>query len=518
MRISIFGLVFFIALFTSAQNKYWVFLNSKDTAGYNPKSFFDPKAIERRIKNDIPLWDYTDIPVNSEFVNTLTGMSDSVLVASRWFNAVCLLASEYQINEISKLSFVSKIEQSQAGHFIIAEADENLESDYSISGFQNRQLEIMGADLFAQAGITGKGVRIAIFDGGFPNVDVLPCFKHIRDNNRIIKTWDFTRNKENVYGFNSHGTTVMCCIAGIDTSGNPFGMATDAEFLLARTEIGAEPFSEEENWVAALEWADKNGADIINSSLGYTFHRYFPYNMDGKTAFISRGANMAASKGILVVNAAGNEGTDKWYYIGAPADADSVLAVGGVDPYNTVHISFSSYGPTADGRLKPNVCAAGQAYAYGKIRPGVHYGTSFASPLTAGFAACAMQVRPDLKAYDMFLEIQKSGHLYPYYDYAHGYGIPQASYFLPDKKKESESKIEILMEDSDVVVNVSAEKGYNCVNDFCYVHCSNKDGLLAWYKVLRVSTNEVLRIKKSNFNQGDILRVHFHDKFNSYQF
>lgn len=518
MRLYLATFICLLTFFCNAQDKYWVFLSDKDTTGYDPYAFFDSKAIERRIINEISIWDYSDVPVNQHYVEVLSSMSDSITFASRWFNAVCLYATESQIDNIRLLSFVTKVERADAGYFLTASENESDESAYLSPGLQGKQLGLMQASLFREAGITGKGIRIAIFDGGFPNVDVLPCFKHVRENNRIIKTWDFTRNKENVYGFSSHGTTVMCCIAGIDTAGDPFGMATDAEFLLARTEVNAEPYSEEENWVAALEWADQNGADIVNSSLGYTYHRYFPYEMDGHTSFVTRGANMAASKGILVVNAAGNDGDSKWKYVGAPADADSILSVGGVDPYSAYHINFSSFGPTADGRLKPNVCAAGQVYAYGKKGPGEHYGTSFASPLTAGFAACAMQAKPGVKAYDMFLEIQKSGHLYPYYDYAHGYGIPQASYFLNTEKEESMAEIEISVTDTDVIVSVAVDPTDSTENNYCYVHCSNADGYLSWYKVLTVSDYEVLRVSKGDFKQGDILRVHYDGKDETYKF
>jgi len=518
MRLYLTAFICLLTFLGNSQNKYWVFLSDKDTEGYDPYAFFDSKAIERRILNDIPVWDYSDVPVNQQYVESLSSLCDSVSYASRWFNAVCLYATDYQLDAIRRLPFVIRIEHAGSGHFVTAQDLSEPDSYIRSPGLQSKQLSLMQASLFREAGITGKGVRIAIFDGGFPNVDVLPCFKHVRDNNRIIKTWDFTRNKENVYGFSSHGTTVMCCIAGIDTAGDPFGLATDAEFLLARTEVNAEPYSEEENWVAALEWADQNGADIVNSSLGYTFHRYFPYEMDGKTSFVTRGANMAASKGILVVNAAGNEGDGKWKYIGAPADADSVLSVGGVDPYSGYHINFSSFGPTADRRLKPNVCAAGQVYAYGKKGPGVHYGTSFASPLTAGFAACAMQAKPGVRTYDMFLEIQKSGHLYPYYDYAHGYGIPQASYFLNTAAEESLSEIEISVSDSEVIVAVAVDPTDSTENNYCYVHCSNASGVLSWYKVLTVYEGEILRMNKNDFRPGEILRVYYDGKIKSLQF
>ncbi len=187
------------------------------------------------------------------------------------------------------------------------------------------------------------------------------------------------------------------------------GLATEAEFLLARTEVNTEPFSEEENWLAAAEWADKNGADIISSSLGYTLPRYFQYQMDGKSTLVARAATMAFEKGILVVNAMGNDGAGKWFVVGTPADAEEVLSVGGVDPFTNVHISFSSFGPTADGRMKPNVCAAGQALVASPKRITKAYGTSFATPLVTGFAACVLQLNPDFTVQELKTNIEQSG-------------------------------------------------------------------------------------------------------------
>ena len=211
---------------------------------------------------------------------------------------------------------------------------------------------------------TGKGIRICIIDAGFPEVDESQLFEHIRNNNRIIKTWDFKKNKPDVYRYNSHGTSVLSCIAGV-YNGKKVGMATDAEFLLARTErVTYEGIAEEEDWLEAVEWADKNGADIINSSLGYTKAAHFLEDMDGNTTIISRAANLAARKGILVVNAAGNEGRSEWKYVAAPGDADSALTVGGINPWTGLHTSFSSYGPNARHHLKPNVSAFGHALGY----------------------------------------------------------------------------------------------------------------------------------------------------------
>lgn len=240
----------------------------------------------------------------------------------------------------------------------------------------------------------------------------------------------------------------MSCIAG-KTKNYQIGLATGAEFLLARTESYTEFFSEEENWLMAAEWADKNGVDIINSSLGYTGPRYLPENMDGKTAFVSKAAQLAVDKGILVVSSAGNEGTGKWKRIAAPGDATGVLTVGGIDPYTGIHSNFSSFGPSWDKRLKPEVCAYGTAIVSSRTGLVISEGTSFSSPLVAGFAACLKQRYPLLKNTELKELICRSGDLWPYFDYAHGYGVPQP-YFLFKDTIENKPTLSII-EDNDEI-------------------------------------------------------------------
>jgi serine protease AprX len=319
----------------------------------------------------------------------------------------------------------------------------------------------------------------------------------------------------------------LICI-GIIFEGKEMGLATGAEFLLARTEkANSEPFSEEEYWMEAMEWADKNGAHIISSSLAYTYHRYFPNEMNGKNSFVAKAAKIAASKGILVVNAAGNDGTADWKIIATPADVDSVLTVGGISPYSDYHISFSSYGPTADKRMKPNVCAFGQVVAAsGKDKLKQAYGTSFATPLVAGFAACALQASEyKLKNMELFSEIEKSAHLYPYFDYAHGYGVPQASHFLklPKNnlatfviKKESYSiKINILPDflpakkdtfdttDDAVVFDDENSKNY------LYYHIQNKEGWIDYYCVIEVKQADVADIDIEKLVSGQKIMINY---------
>jgi serine protease AprX len=182
--------------------------------------------------------------------------------------------------------------------------------------------------------------------------------------------------------------------------------------------------------------------------------------MDGKSTLVTRSANMAASKGMLVINAAGNDGDKKWEVIGAPADADSVLSIGGVSPGNGYHIKFSSYGPTFDGRMKPNLVAFGQVTTSNKKKIRQAYGTSFATPLVSGFAACVIQIHPEWSNMEVFREMEKSGHLYPYFDYAHGYGVPQASYFTIGKQVSLPTFEFQINEDNLSVILVKSEKGY----------------------------------------------------------
>lgn len=439
-----------------AQDVYWVFLTDKANTQFDPFSYFDAKAIERRKSNGLSLLDSTDFPLNVQYVTTIAALSDEIVGESRWLNAVAVVAAD--IDKIRQLPFVKQVSR------IMTEAlpaqriisDTALPSD--LAADLSPQLARMGGQAFVQQNINGKGKRIAILDGGFPQVDTHSAFQHLRTNHQIIKTYNFPNKKENVYGWSSHGTMVLSCIAGI-YGDKLLGLATGAEFLLARTEVNLEPAKEEVWWVQGMEWADKNGADIINSSLGYGKDRYKVEDMDGQTSVVSRAANMAADKGILVCNSMGNEGDDgSWRTLVTPADADKILSVGGIED-NNMPSSFTSLGPTADGRLKPNVCAFGTATVanpYGTNACISASGTSFSSPLVAGFSACAWQLRPGLTALQMKAEIEKSGDRYPYYDYTRGYGVPQADYFIAERTIANAARfISFIENDSTVTIQVT---------------------------------------------------------------
>ena len=431
------GFIFLMFLFCQSlfsQQKYWVEFRDKDSVSFNPFQYFDARTIARREKQGIPLVMETDLPVNEAYCSAVNDISP-VLTSSRWLNAVVVSLKAKQEKEVKKLPFVAEVRRVESLYIAASSRAKSAFPDSGALALIRSQTGSLGGDLFKAAGIDGHGVRIAVFDAGFIGVDTFPEFRRLRQEGRIIDTWDFVRRRKNVYDFDSHGTGVLGCITG-EYDSLPTGLGTGAEFLLARTEVRTEVFSEEENWFAAMEWADRKGADIISSSLGYTFNRYFPKQMDGKSTYISRMAEVAARKGMLVVNAAGNDGDNAWEVIGAPADADSVLTIGGIDSETGIHIGFSSFGPTYDGRLKPNVSAFADVYTTDKQgRMKKEYGTSFATPLVTGFAACVMQMHPDWNNMKVFREIEKSGHLYPYYDYAHGYGVPQASFILEGAKK-----------------------------------------------------------------------------------
>ena len=374
------------------------------------------------------------------------------------------------------------------------------------------QIRYMQGEKLIQRGINGRGIRIAVFDGGFPGVLDQPAFKHLIAAKRIVATWNFVDNKADVFKGVSHGTEVLACMAGI-MNGRNMGLATDAEYLLALTEEKGEPLREELNWARAVDWAIEHGANIIQSSLGYTYQRYFTEEMDGRHSIAARAAAKAAANGILVVNCNGNEGSSKWTTVVTPADADSILSIGATDPFTGLVTDFSSIGPTADGRIKPNVCAPGIVVVpSGKGGTRIVEGTSFSSPLIAGFAACAWQLNPNSDAMAILKLIEKSGHLYPYYDYAHGFGIPQASVILNLAEPGCDGKASFLFNDNAISVSLPP-KNQDCSGPFpdtyLYYHISGPSGLLKRYGVYKVNNLTAIDINRDGFIPGDVFRCSF---------
>lgn len=523
----------------SQTKKYWIKLSDKDGVKINPYSYFDKKAIDRRLKNNIPLVQFSDLPIREDYYNRINSISDSISGKTRWFNAISCWVNVKNIEIIKSLPFVREVVEIKSNKYFASNKEDINAPLFYNDKLIEAQIKSMEGNVFDSL-YTGKGIRICVIDAGFPDVDKLDIFKHIRENNRIIKTWDFKKDKPYVYKYNYHGTSVLSCIAGI-YKGKKLGMATDAEFLLARTErIHYEGIAEEEDWLEAVEWADKNGADIINSSLGYTQESYFVEDMDGKTSIISKAANMAARKGILVVTAAGNDGNNNWKYVAAPGDADSAFTIGGINPYTGLHTSFSSYGPNSNYKLKPNVSAFGHTIgATSTISMSELTGTSFASPLVTGFAACVWQANKRLTNMEIFKEIEKSSSLYPYYDYAIGYGIPQASYFIKSKTKTSQKPTIIIdtTNNTNIVVTIKdaffkktqcaiqqettrkrnlihiTEENKDKKNviikpNVFYYHIENIDGYLDEYKVISVNQKEIVKLNIDKY-RGKTLRFHY---------
>ena len=475
-----------------------MFFTDKQNTSFDPYQYFDTKAIERYALNGADLYDITNYPVNGEYASAVENASEELIGTSRWLNAAGVMATEEQIAVIRQFPFVAGIQLIASDMEIVSEP----ESEITAKKVKNygAQIDIHKGEMFKQHNITGKGVRIAVFDAGFPDVNTHPAFKHMHDNNQIIKTWNFAKKKENVYLANSHGRMVLSCIGGKINDTTWLGMAPDAQFLLARTEINTEPLKEEVWWVQALEWADQNGADIVNSSLGYGKQRYQVKQMNG-TSMVARAANTAVRKGILVCNAMGNEGDDKeWKMLITPADADSILSVGGVYSIDNL-TEFSSFGPTADGRMKPNVVAMAHCWVAGEKGNFTQaYGTSFSSPMTAGFAACVKQLHPEYTAWQLKTEIEKSGNHYPYFDYAYGYGVPQAGYFFGEK---SEVKNNIsFSEDEDAVYVTSKEPAT------VFYKITNGDGTIDFYNQKNINENNgAIRFSKDRLQSGQTLEI-----------
>ena len=425
-----------------AQTQAWVYFKDKGNQSVEEiKNVFPPAGAERHAKQGIP-FDERDAYIPQAYLNEVDCKASFVFGHSRWLNAAVVEGTEEQFMQLSALPFVDHIEYlvpttAYLTGVIERETETETEGDWENHFTQNLltcedQTNHLEAFLFKENNINGTNVKVAVFDAGFKKFKEEEALQILRRHKQIKEVFDFLKENEDIYGYTEHGKNVLSFIAGSFDS-TSLGLAPNAELFLARVtpSSGYFHFLNEMYWIQALEWADERGVEIVNSSLSFTHQMYLRNQLDGKTCKVSIAASTALDKGILVVNAAGNEYNNSWETIGAPADAEQVLCVGAVDDEkHYTHAYFSSIGPTMDMRIKPDVAALGILYNSEDLTGTKLTGTSFASPLVAGFAACVRQMHPDWSAKKLLEEIRKSGHLYPYYDYAHGYGIPQASYFL----------------------------------------------------------------------------------------
>jgi len=443
--------------------KYIVFFKDKNNSSFSlthPEEFLSERALARRQRQNI-LVQPNDIPVNYRYIDSVLTKGVTYLNRSRWLNSLTVQADSdtSNISRIRTLPFVKNIirvsrlvrivkkNNNEANNVndsgIIcqgksSQVNNNLNSSamsYPVYNYGKSfdQVHMLGGDVLHSQGFRGEGVLIAVQDAGFWKVDKLSAFDSLWLNNQIIGVKDFVEPWENVFKKSTHGMMVLSIIAG-NIPGQLLGTGPKASFLLLRSEdAGSETMVEEYNWVAAAEYADSTGADIISSSLGYTTFDDSTQNhtysmMDGNTTVITKGAKMAAEKGILVVNSAGNSADKPWHYIGAPADADSILACAAVGS-DREYASFSSVGPTSDGRIKPDVSSMGYGTFIASTTGGISSGsgTSFSAPLIAGMCACLWQANPLLSNMEIIRIIKESSDRYSKPDNYYGFGIPNFS-------------------------------------------------------------------------------------------
>ena len=366
---------------------------------------------------------------------------------------------------------------------------------YGQSFFQINQLK---GSYLHDLGFAGDSMLIAVLDGGFFGVDSFEVFDSLWANDRILSTYDFVDNDTDVFHLGSHGTSVLSVMGGY-LDNQLIGTAPEASYVLLKSEDQSQEVkSEEDNWVAAAEYADSVGADIINSSVGYnTFDNgvgdYTYADMDGRTTIVVQGAIYAQRKGIIVCNSMGNEGSSSWKYMMSPADADSILSVGGANQ-NGNYAGFASVGPTADGRIKPDVSALSTGVivvnSNNSIVPG--NGTSFSSPLIAGLTACLWQSSPGKTHWEVMEAIRKSAHQYFNPDTLLGYGIPNfASAFAMISLEEEEQVIPIQVSPNPFDASLKISVPEEWLNEEIEIRLFNAQGELVLDQSILFHTNSI---------------------------
>lgn len=414
---------------------------------------FKDKGGDKNIKKNVPqlsevalakryLWniqiDSTDYPIYKLYTDVLNKAGYKIVTSSRWMNSVVVSATADSLSDFFKTfrfvkdaklvwvagKEVSKTEKKKSGKFNALRADSS-----NVFGKTLTQNNLLGIPPLHSAGYRGKGVMIALLDAGFLNADSSKWFT----KTNILACKDFIYPPSSIFDGHYHGSAVLSTLAA-DSQFVYTGIAPESDYLLLRTEdVDSEFPIEEDYWAAAIEFADSMGVDIVSSSLGYNRFdslsmSYNQSQLDGKTAFISKVAAMAVNKGLLVVCSAGNDGNNSWKKISFPADVDGVLSVGSVNSSNQ-QSSFSSIGPSSDGRIKPDVVAMGGGTSIidpitGNVKSGS--GTSYSAPLVSGLAACIKQAFPALSSKELIQEIIKSGDKAEYPDSLYGFGMPNA--------------------------------------------------------------------------------------------
>jgi serine protease AprX len=545
LKLFLFLIIFLQGI--NAQQKHLIFFKDKGagTDQLNKNSLVYSKAVSqlsekciaRRLKvMGSEIITKEDLPLNPDYLNQLSSSGIIVINELKWFNAVSAELDDSQIALLKGFTFIEKIEPVKVLRFINSPADMKLSKsllDTALYGDSYTQLRLSDIPPAHKKGITGKGVLLGVLDSGFKwktheaimNADVLAEYDFIfRDS--------VTENQLNdTPSQHDHGTAVFSVISGYKDS-NLIGAAYNAQFLLAKTEdVRSETRIEEDNYAAALEWMENYGVDITTSSLGYSVFDGFSYkyeDMNGRTAIVTKAAELAFERGVLTITSAGNEGNGEWFYITAPADGINTIAVGAVNNLNVV-AGFSSRGPSYDGRIKPDIVAMGvsvataSAYLVNNYSRGT--GTSLASPIASGAAALLLSAHPHLSNIQMRDIILKTAGNYANPDNVRGYGLISAGKAIeyPNlnrvhfvNRTYSLNKIFLGENVSDVKLYVSTDsRNFNAVDlsadSIRYVYNLPPYMLgqsISFYYTYRNSSNDTLRVpasKNFSFSYGEML-------------
>lgn len=440
-----FLLILVVANFGYAQiEDAWVYFNDKPSSATflaSPLTMLTQRSLDRRTAQNI-LLDITDVPVEQAYITQITAATGiTVMAKSKWLNALHIRGTQTDIQALTGLSFVNSVKFANhslnpGGRVAVNTNKINstnkkfeIEVTYNYGGSQN-QIEMLNGHLLHQQNYTGQGKIIAVLDSGFTGVNTAAPFQNLITNNQILDGYNFPDRNTNYFSRHNHGTNVLSTMGGF-ADGQLVGTAPSAQYYLFITEdVNSENPVEESYWVEAAELADYYGVDVINSSLGYFDYDNINYShqyddMVGNKTFASRGANMAFNKGIVVVISAGNSGATAEPHIATPADALGALTIGAVNSAE-VYASFSSIGPSFDGRVKPDVCAKGLQATLSNTTGGIvtASGTSFSSPIMAGMVATFWSAVPTLTAQQVVDFVRQSADNYSAPTNQKGYGIP----------------------------------------------------------------------------------------------
>lgn len=465
-KLLLFVFIFSIYLVPAQSELVFVYFKDKPNkaAFYaNPLSELTQKSLDRRAKFGISLNDQ-DAPIEPTYLQNIRDLGYTVTDYSKWMNGVAVNATALQIADLMTKPYVNSVERfikhgstakktaKKVNKFELF--NQSITASNFNYGYGLSQIDQVNLRPLHVSGFTGSGITIAVIDSGFPHVDTGSVYARIRNNGQIKGGYNFIHKSTDIYNtsLNAHGSYCLGVIASY-VQDNFVGSAPDADFYLYATEDANNEIPEEQlYWTEAAEEADRKGVDLISTSLGYYDFDDSRYNllyadMNGKTSFIARAAQITTEKGIFVVAAAGNEALKYWHYMVTPGDNEKVFTIGGVTPTGDSS-SFSSFGPNAEGKIKPDAVARGTQTFMGfnnSVTSG--NGTSFATPLSAGGIACLMQALPNKSITFLSDILRQNASLYPTSDNQKGYGILDFSKSLNTAllvdEKDSNSKIQI---------------------------------------------------------------------------